>query len=279
MRLLTSVKSPSGVFYTDLNGWQLVRRKTVSKLPIQGNFYPMPTMAVLQNETHRLSLLAAQPLGVASLEHGTAQQDHTPHSHLAHLPPSLLTRSRTLSTGWLEVMLDRRLNQDDQRGLGQGVKDNKVTAAHFRLLVEKRTQQAEVGAVSVSPGPGNVGMWCLSACRLPHSWRTLPSLPHPHWTDCCTLHTSPSLPSPLKSSPTSLAPCPCSAPPSLAIFTCSACAPCPLRAASPSQDCSSTAEPSTASLRRPQTTAPPQTERYRLLCLHSTSYLQFSAPE
>ena len=38
------------------------------------------------------------------------------------------------------MMLDRRLSKDDERGLGQGVKDNKLTAAHFRILVETRAK-------------------------------------------------------------------------------------------------------------------------------------------
>ena len=79
MRLRSTVANSDGVFFTDLNGLQLVRRKTMAKLPLQGNFYPMPTMALLQDATHRLSLLAAQPQGVASLEPG---EPHIPNHPL-----------------------------------------------------------------------------------------------------------------------------------------------------------------------------------------------------
>ena len=59
-------------------------------------------------------------------------------------------RNIFLITGQLQVILDRRLYQDDNRGLGQGVTDNKVTPANFRLVLEKfKTANEPVSAVFV----------------------------------------------------------------------------------------------------------------------------------
>ncbi|XP_064388295.1 alpha-mannosidase 2x-like [Halichondria panicea] len=113
MRVHTSIANTQDTFYTDDNGYQLVKRRTYSKLTLQGNFYPMPTSALVQDANHRVTLFTGQPLGVASLKQG-----------------------------WLEVILDRRLMQDDNRGLGQGVKDSVPTREPFRLLVERRMGEA-----------------------------------------------------------------------------------------------------------------------------------------
>ncbi|XP_068423060.1 alpha-mannosidase 2 [Clinocottus analis] len=120
MRLVSDVANGNR-FHSDLNGFQMQQRRTLPKLPLQANFYPMSSAAFLQDAASRVSLLAAQSQAVAALRPGE-----------------------------LEVVLDRRLQQDDNRGLGQGVTDNKLTASLYHLLLEDRRGGAqEVGGASV----------------------------------------------------------------------------------------------------------------------------------
>ncbi|BFZ14084.1 hypothetical protein BsWGS_17122 [Bradybaena similaris] len=114
MRLHTDVDNNQQIFYSDLNGFQMQQRKYYRKLTLQGNVYPMPTMAYLQDKNKRVSILSSQATGVANLVQGA-----------------------------LDVMFDRRLNQDDNRGLGQGVLDNHPTPSRFRILFESRTLDVE----------------------------------------------------------------------------------------------------------------------------------------
>ncbi|XP_050395498.1 alpha-mannosidase 2x [Patella vulgata] len=109
VRITTDIKNEDRVFYTDLNGYQMSRRKTYDKLPLQANFYPMPAMMFLEDSNTRFSVLSAQSLGCSSLQQGV-----------------------------MEVMMDRRLSHDDSRGLGEGVKDNKATPNRFKFLIESR---------------------------------------------------------------------------------------------------------------------------------------------
>ncbi|XP_059140338.1 alpha-mannosidase 2x-like [Physella acuta] len=110
MHFNTDIKNPDRSFYTDQNGFQFIRRHTNPVLGIQANFYPMTSAVLLEDEITRLTLLSAQPHGASSLD-----------------------------TGHLEVMLDRHLLYDDERGLGEGVTDIKTTISRFVLLVERRT--------------------------------------------------------------------------------------------------------------------------------------------
>ncbi|CAI5470457.1 unnamed protein product [Closterium sp. Yama58-4] len=121
VRYRTSIDS-SRLFYTDSNGFQTVRRETLPKLPTQGNFYPMPALAFLQDPSGiRFSVHTRQAVGVASLK-----------------------------TGWLEMMLDRRLPQDDNRGMQQGVLDNHPTHTIFHLVLEKNTSARPFPAAASS---------------------------------------------------------------------------------------------------------------------------------
>uniref|UniRef100_A0A669CH40 Alpha-mannosidase n=1 Tax=Oreochromis niloticus TaxID=8128 RepID=A0A669CH40_ORENI len=138
MKIVSDVASGNR-FYSDLNGFQMQQRRTLAKLPLQANFYPMTSAAFLQDSMSRLSLLSAQSQGVASLKPGE-----------------------------LELVLDRRLQQDDNRGLGQGVTDNKLTASLYHLLLEDRGGGAkEVGGASVDHLSLLAHLASLSLCHPP----------------------------------------------------------------------------------------------------------------
>ncbi|XP_066523679.1 alpha-mannosidase 2x isoform X1 [Hoplias malabaricus] len=145
MRLLTDIQSED-IFYTDLNGFQIQPRRYLQKLPLQANFYPMPTMVYIQDSQYRLTLHTAQALGASSL-----------------------------ASGQLEVILDRRLMQDDNRGLGQGLKDNKRTANRFRLLLERRSSSSR--AVDSGPVSFPSLLSHMTSTILNHEVLALPVIP------------------------------------------------------------------------------------------------------
>ncbi|XP_054723554.1 alpha-mannosidase 2x-like [Uloborus diversus] len=122
LRIKTDIKS-GNVFYTDSNGFQMIKRKTLSYLPLEANYYPATSATFLEDAESRLTLLLSHAHGVASV-----------------------------NSGWLEVMLDRRLRGDDNRGLGEGVLDNKKTLSEFWLLLEGMNEEAanEVPTLSLN---------------------------------------------------------------------------------------------------------------------------------
>ncbi|KAL0819795.1 hypothetical protein ABMA28_007833 [Loxostege sticticalis] len=96
------------VFYTDLNGMQMIKRRYLDKISLQANFYPLPAAAYIEDDANRFTVLTSTPLGMAALQ-----------------------------PGQIEIMQDRRLSRDDNRGLNQGVLDNVRTRHTFRLIVER----------------------------------------------------------------------------------------------------------------------------------------------
>lgn len=73
MRMSTGIDSKD-VFYSDLNGFEFIKRKRFTKLPLQANYYPIPTGIYIEDESTRLTLLTAQPLGGSSLASGEVCQ-------------------------------------------------------------------------------------------------------------------------------------------------------------------------------------------------------------
>ena len=106
---------------SDVHGltWEChVERKDA---PLQAKFWPMPTMAWLASSSERLTFTGAQPTGVGFHE------------------------------GAMVLMLDRRGNQDDARGLGQGITDSRPVEMRFGVLMEKENlkQKASDKALSI----------------------------------------------------------------------------------------------------------------------------------
>ncbi|KAH3893393.1 alpha-mannosidase 2x-like [Dreissena polymorpha] len=109
LRLKSDIDNKN-VFFTDQNGYQLLGRFNNVSRSIEENYYPVTTMILIEDTTKRLTLHTAQPHGATSLK-----------------------------SGWIEVMLDRKLSRDDDKGLGQGVTDNLPTMANFVLQLERIT--------------------------------------------------------------------------------------------------------------------------------------------
>ena len=76
MRLTTDIRSGND-FYTDLNGFQMIKRtRRLEKLPLQANYYPVASMAYIQDQSSRLTLVPKQPLGGSSLSEGKVELQH-----------------------------------------------------------------------------------------------------------------------------------------------------------------------------------------------------------
>lgn len=102
-----------GVFYTDLNGFNYDTHHFRSDMPIQSQVFPMPTLASIEDSKQRMTVLSEHAQGAASLKESS-----------------------------IDVWLDRRLAQDDGRGLAQGIDDNVPTRTRLRLILENTPARA-----------------------------------------------------------------------------------------------------------------------------------------
>ncbi|XP_045510429.1 alpha-mannosidase 2 [Colias croceus] len=126
MRIQTNLQNGEvPEFYTDQNGFQYQRRVKVDKLGIEANYYPITTMAWIQDDETRMTLITNHAQGAAAFEPGR-----------------------------LEVMMDRRTLYDDFRGIGEGVVDNKPTVFTNWLLLEPiNTKRAKRDTHRQGTGP------------------------------------------------------------------------------------------------------------------------------
>lgn len=85
MRLDSDVKS-ARTFYTDTNGFQMLKRIYHNNIPIEANYYPATDAVFLEDDVTRVTLLLSHGHGVTSPKEGS-----------------------------IEVMLDRRMQYDDNR--------------------------------------------------------------------------------------------------------------------------------------------------------------------
>ncbi|XP_033821330.1 lysosomal alpha-mannosidase [Periophthalmus magnuspinnatus] len=103
-RLDTNIKS-GGVFYTDSNGRELLRRRKdfrptwdlKQSEPIAGNYYPINSRAFIMDEENQLTVVTDRSQGGSSIQNGS-----------------------------LEIMLHRRLLYDDVRGVAEPLNETSV---------------------------------------------------------------------------------------------------------------------------------------------------------
>lgn len=69
MRISTQIDNKE-TFYTDLNALQFIKRRRFEKLPLQANYYPIPSGIYIEDDKLRLTILTGQPLGGSSLKSG-----------------------------------------------------------------------------------------------------------------------------------------------------------------------------------------------------------------
>nr|XP_027220189.1 alpha-mannosidase 2x-like [Penaeus vannamei] len=124
MRVMTDIDNGAEpTFYTDQSGLHMQRRARVQRIGIQGNYFPITSAAMIEDNApgRRLTLLTNHAAGAAAWQQG-----------------------------WLEVMVERRTFYDDARGMGEGVTDQKRTVGRYWLLVEDTRGPEPVARLSLA---------------------------------------------------------------------------------------------------------------------------------
>lgn len=108
-----------GAFYTDSNGIDIQKRKYDINCNIPCNFYPITSTFVIQDEDKdtptTLTVLTKQAFGASSLKEGQ-----------------------------FEIMLDRKLQRDDGRGLGEGVTDSVAHSTTMWFMFEQSASPRKI---------------------------------------------------------------------------------------------------------------------------------------
>lgn len=105
MRIKCDIEN-NKLFYTDSNGFHMLKRKYVPELPVQGNYYPATSAIFIEDALLRLNVLL-------------------PHAH-----------GVTATDNQLEIMLDRKIHNDDGRGMGEGIEDSQELSRVFWIIPE-----------------------------------------------------------------------------------------------------------------------------------------------
>lgn len=105
---------------SDVHGLTWECHKEREDAPLQAKFWPMPTMAWLASSSERLTFTGAQPTGVGFHE------------------------------GAMVLMLDRRGDQDDARGLGQGITDSRPVEMRFVVVMETEDVKEQASKEALS---------------------------------------------------------------------------------------------------------------------------------
>eukprot|EP01147_Barroeca_monosierra_P010842 gene10842-2918_t len=120
LRLSTDINS-SIDFFTDSNAFQRKKRSFSSNIPYSGNFYPLVGSAHISDTNRSLSLIAERPTSITSPQAGT-----------------------------LEMMLHRRIMDDDLRGNDSNIMDDTVLATIGSTVSVSRTS-ARMSIIHMTP--------------------------------------------------------------------------------------------------------------------------------